>query len=516
MPRNEIFFRELLRLGRSARIYILRGISPLVIGLLLLVSVFIGDPQGGIHSFYWLTFVFNFFAFVAMPLLISGILHEEWQTNTLSVLFLAETSLATVLRGLLGSRVLLVVANLFACFPLLISVMNFGGVTVAQMVQFSTLMVFLTMLYGAFSLWGTCLFRRRETSLCFTFACLGLPQIIGMYWFQFGGAGTALPKLLGWVPAVAMMRLTQDRLPWSWAGDSGMDVLEFEPQVAHWGNSGDWLSINLLCLALTGLFILLARRALDRRLVAVPARHEPERSATSKPHEVIIGNPIRWLVLKRFNPLFGLNIYVALTAVVLLAVGVEIADSFRSLPTVRYIVGLLGLVVMLWTFLWACLVSAQMWMEERTERTMELLLATPYTLDEVILWKVDALFWALVIPTAMYSVLVPAWLWESQIAPPLWLRLFLLLPFTMCCFLYSYVALFLVVYLTIFFAMKSTSAVQAVLSTVGVLGGAVFLNLFGFMLEVRPIIVVALVFDVVVICSFVPLFRRRLRAFELR
>ena len=86
----------------------------------------------------------------------------------------------------------------------------------------------------------------------------------------------------------------------------------------------------------------------------------------------------------------------------------------------------------------------------------------------------------------------------------------------MCCFLYSYVALFLVVYLTIFFAMKSTSAVQAVLSTVGVLGGAVFLNLFGFMLEVRPIIVVALVFDVVVICSFVPLFRRRLRAFELR
>ena len=77
MPRNEIFFRELLRLGRSARIYILRGISPLVIGLLLLVSVFIGDPQGGIHSFYWLTFVFNFFAFVAMPLLISGILHEE-------------------------------------------------------------------------------------------------------------------------------------------------------------------------------------------------------------------------------------------------------------------------------------------------------------------------------------------------------------------------------------------------------------------------------------------------------
>lgn len=147
---------------------------------------------------------------------------------------------------------------------------------------------------------------------------------------------------------------------------------------------------------------------------------------------------------------------------------------------------------------------------------MELLLATPYTLDEVILWKVDALFWALVVPTAMYSALVPALLWPSQAAQPLWLRLFLLLPFTMCCFLYSYVGLFIVVYLTIFFAIKATTAVQAVLSTVGFLGGAVFLNLFGLMVGVRSVIVLAIVLDVVILCSFVPLFRRRLRAFELR
>ena len=516
MARNEIFFRELLRLGRSARVYVLRGLPPLAIGMLLLVSVFVEDPQGGIHSFYWLTFVFNFFAFAAMPLLVSGILHEEWQTNTLSVLFLADTSLATILRGILGSRVLLVVANLFACFPLLISVMNFGGVTVAQMVQFSTLMVSLTMLYGAFALWGTCLFRRRETSLCFTFACLGLPQIIAMYWFQFGAAGSALPRLLGWVPAVAMMRLTHDRLPWIWSGDAWADDLPLNSRTALWGHAGDWLSLNLLCLALTGLFILLARRELDRRLVAARGPSELRRSPVSKPHRVIVGNPIRWLVLRRFNPLFGLNRYVVLTGVIVLAVGVEIADTFLPLPTMRHVVGLLGLVVMLWTFLWACLVSAQLWLEERTERTMELLLATPYTLDEVILWKVDALFWALVLPTAMYSVLVPALLWQSQLAQPLWLRLFLLLPFTMCCFLYSYVGLFIVVYLTIFFAMKATSAVQAVLSAVGALGGAVFLNLFGFWLGAGPIIILALVFDVVVLCGFVPLFRRRLRSFELR
>jgi hypothetical protein len=78
------------------------------------------------------------------------------------------------------------------------------------------------------------------------------------------------------------------------------------------------------------------------------------------------------------------------------------------------------------------------------------------------------------------------------------------------------VGLFIVVYLTIFFALKATSAVQAVLSAVGTLGGAVFLNLFGFWLGAGPIVVLALLFDVVVLCGFVPLFRRRLRAFELR
>lgn len=516
MARNEILYRELLRLGRSARVYLLRGIAPLAIGLLLLASVFLEDPQGGIHSFYWLMFVFNVFAFVAMPLLISGILHEEWQANTLAVLFLAETSLATVLRGLLSSRVLLVLANLFACFPLLISVMNFGGVTRAQMVQFATLMVSLTMFYGAFAMWATCLFHRRETSLCFTFTCLGLPQIIGTYWFYFAVPGVALPKVLGWVPAVAMMRLTQGELPWLWFGDAGTYASYLSEKTALWGQAGDWLSLNLLYLVSTALFLMLARRQLDRRLVVVPAPSENERPARSRRHDVIVGNPIRWLVLKRFSPLFGLNRYLALAVAVVLAVGVEIADTFTPLPTARHIVGLLGIVIMIWTFLWACLVSAQMWLEERTERTMELLLATPYTLDEVILWKVDALFWALVIPTAMYSVLVPSSLWQSQMAQPLWLRLFLLLPFTMCCFLYSYVGLFIVVYLTIFFAIKAATAVQAVLSTVGFLGGAVFLNLFGFMVGLESLVVLALAVDVVVLCSFVPLFRRRLRAFELR
>ena len=75
----------------------------------------------------------------------------------------------------------------------LLNHMNAAGSTAAQMVQFSTLMVSLTMLYGAFALWGTCLFHRRETSLCFTFACLGLPQIVAMYWFffYFGAPGAA-------------------------------------------------------------------------------------------------------------------------------------------------------------------------------------------------------------------------------------------------------------------------------------------------------------------------------------
>lgn len=513
MARNEILFRELLRLGRSARIYLLRGLPPLAIGLLLLAAVFLEDPQAGIHSFYWLTFVFNIFSFIAMPLLISGILHEEWQANTLSVLFLAETSLAAVLRGILGSRVVLVLANLFACFPLLISVMNFGGVTADQMVQFSTLIVSLTILYGAFAMWGTCLFRRREPSLCFTFACLGLPQIIGLYWFHFGTLATPLPKWLGWIPAVAMLRLTDGALPWSMFGEGGSESDAADPKTLLWGQAGDCLSLNLICLAAAGLFIVLARRQLDRRLVIAPPVSELVREASSKPHEIIVGNPIRWLVLKRFNPLFGVNKYLALTLATLLAAGVEVVDTYVPMPTMRHIAGLLGVVIMIWTFLWACLVSAQTWLEERTERTMELLLATPYTLDEVILWKVDALFWALVIPTAMYSVLMPSLLWQSQVAQPLWMRLFLLLPFTMCCFLYSYVGLFVVVYLTIFFAMKATSAVQAVLSTVGLLGGAVVLNVVSLG---SPFLVLALIVDVGILCSFVPLFRRRLRAFELR
>ena len=235
MERNEIFFRELLRLGRSGKTYYLRSVAPLAIGALLLALFVTDDPQVGIHSFVWLTLIFNLFSFMATALLISGILHEEWQSNTLSVLFLAETSLGTVVRGILGSRVLLVLANLFACFPLLLSVMSFGGVNAAQMFLFASLLVSLTVFYGAFALWGTCLIRRREVSLLFIFGLVGLPQVIGLYVYNF--AQGTLPKWIAWIPSVALSRLTDDVLPWTWFGDS-LTASPFNTR--GWGQSGDW------------------------------------------------------------------------------------------------------------------------------------------------------------------------------------------------------------------------------------------------------------------------------------
>ena len=87
----------------------------------------------------------------------------------------------------------------------------------------------------------------------------------------------------------------------------------------------------------------------------------------------------------------------------------------------------------------------------------------------------------------------------------------------MCCFLYSFVGLFVVVYLTIFFAISANSAVHAVMSTLSLLGGVVLVNILGFVYGLETgLFVLALVFDVVLLCTFIPLFRRRLTSFELR
>ena len=515
MERNEIFFRELLRLGRSGKVYTLRSIAPLAIGALLLALFVADDPQAGIHSFVWLTVVFNLFSFVAIALLISGILHEEWQSNTLSVLFLAETSLGAVLRGILGSRVLLVLANLFACFPLLLSVMSFGGVNGEQMLQFSTLMVSLTIFYGAFALWGTCLIPRRESSLCFIFACVGLPQIIGLYAYNFVSGG--LPRWTAWIPSVALSRLTEDVLPWTRFGGEPVSTGE-AGNATSWSLAGDWLSLNVLFVSFAAFFLVLARGRLGARL-RVPVAERVRASGRTEPSSFkpIVGNPLSWLVLKRFDPLFRIPKIVALGGAVTLSVGFEVVDSQLQNSVVRHAIGLLGLVIMGWTCLWACLVSAQMWMEERTERTLELLLATPFTRDEVILWKVDALFWALVTPTAMYSLLLPASFWQSQSLADLWVRLFLLVPALLCCFLYSYVALFVIVYLTIYFAIAANSAVQAVLSTLGLVGSVLLVNVLGFVYGINTgLFFLVLVADIALLCTFIPLFRKRIRAFELR
>ncbi len=524
MERNEILFRELLRLGRARRTYFLRGVAPLAIGVLLLALFVSENVQTGIYAFRWLMVAFNVFAFVAMPLLISGVLHEEWQSNTLSVLFLAETTLSSILRGILGSRVIIVLASLVACFPLLISVMNFGGVTSTQMVQFSTLIVSLTVFYGAFAMWANCVCRTREMALLFTFGILGVPQLVCAYWFQIGAKEWgSLPEALGIAPSVVMLQLTEGTIPWGWSGRHG--------QWAGAASLGEgfqfgWLSLQFISLALASVFFLLARRSLGRRIVtsegakasgpadAPPVRVEEKRG---REHTTIVGNPISWLVLKRFDPLFGVPKLVAVVIAFALTIGLEVLDETVSVAVARDAVLFLGLALMAWTFLWACLVSAQMWMEERTERTMELLLATPYTLDEVILWKVDALFWALIAPATMYSALCSTAIWSFQHGTSLALKLFLIAPFTLCCFLYSYVGLFVVVYVTIFFAMRAASAVQAVLSTFGLIGATIFVNLLGFGLGTESgLFLIAVLYDFVLLAAFVPAFRKRLRTFELR
>lgn len=517
MIRNEVFFRELLRIGRSSPVYWLRGAAPLAIATILLVLASRGDPQAGIHAFEWLTYGFEVFVLIAMPLLVSGILHEEWHSNTLAVLFLSDTSLGTVLRGILGSRIVLVLANLLACFPIILSVMSFGGVNAAQMFQFSTLLVSLAGFYGAFALWGACLIQRREISLIFIFACLGIPQLLGFFLYRFAPGYT---DSIAWLPSVALSRLTEDVLPWTWWGEAAVSLTPTGSS-SYFGSSGNWLSLNILLLAAAVLFFALARRRLEKAVSVFAAPTEPDHLPSPTPakrsHKPIVGNPISWLVLKRFDPLFGIPKKVALVVTIFLAVGFEVVDTAHKIQAARHAVWLLGLVIMGWTFLWACLVSAQMWMEERTERTLELLLATPFTRDEVILWKVDALFWALVTPTAMYSVLVPAFLWRSANLDALPWRLFLLLPLPMCCFLYSYVALFAIVYVTIFFAIKANSAVQAVLSTLGFFGGLIFFNLVFFVGGLgNGLFLIALVGDVVLLIAFVPWFRKRLSSFEFR
>ncbi len=508
MERNEVLFRELLRLGRTASFYVLRSIPPLAIGgLLLVLSSLDSGSQAGIESFEWIVVGFNIFTFAAMSLLVSGVLAEEWQSNTLSVLVLADTSVGAILRGILGSRVLVVLANLCACLPLFVAIMSFGGVGKIQMFQFSGLLVSLTVFYGAFSLLASSVVKKREMSLLLSFLIIGLPQLVSLYVVE---RVQALPWL-AWSPAVAMKRLTEHALPWTWS----MHSVEGGNR---WGASGNWLILNVGLLLCAAVFVWLARRTLVSGADLSPGRSQLKAAKVAE-FKPIVGNPISWLVLKRFDPLLGVPKAFALSATCVLAIGFEVWDTFFMQQPARDAVALIGFVVMAWTFLWACLVSAQMWMEERTERTLELLLATPYTRDEVILWKVDALFWALIVPTAMYSLLLPAKIWSSVALGSIAMRVFLIIPFTMCCFLYSYVGLFVVVYVTIFFSIRASSAVHAVLATLGSIGGVVFLHVLAFVVggsSAAGLIGLVVVFDVVLIAAFVPAFRSRLHRFELR
>ena len=499
---NSVLSRELLRSGRSLRLFLLRGIVPLAIGALVVAFFLVRDPQAGIRSFAFVTFVFNLFALVAMPVLVSGVLYEEWHANTLSVLMLTETTLGEVLRGLLGSRVLLVISNLFACFPVLISLMTFGGITATQLIQFSFLMVSLCVLYGSVSLWVTCLVRGREKTLGILFTVLGAPQAVALYLVRFVDVPVDGP--LSWVPSIAMYRLTLDALPWT--GGS--------PAARGWG--GHWLGLNVACLGIALVFFLLSYYRVGKALVAGRDSQGPSEvgmSARGRSRLPIRGNPLSWLVLKRFHPLFGLPSTLALATGVILVLGAELLgvylQSYKETP--RLICGFLGVAVMGWTFLWACLVAAQTWMEERTQRTLELILATPFTLEEIILWKVDALFWALVTPTVLYSFLLSAFV---PVGGNPVLRLVVLVPATICSFLYSYVGLLVVVYVTIFFAIRAANTVQAVLLTFGSLGGVLAINAVALRLGAPGAFLFVFLLDGVVVFGFLPAFRRRLRSFE--
>jgi len=531
MLTNSILVRELLRAGRSLRVYLLRGLVPLGLASLMLAFFLSRDPQAGIHSFQWITIFFNVVALVAMPMLVSGVLHEEWQGNTLSVLILSETSLGSILRGLLASRVILTLGNLLAAFPVLISLMVFGGVTAEQLLQFALLMLSLTLFYGAFALLGTCLIRNREKALGFTLFSLGLPQGFAAF---FVSSGVLAPKgVVSWIPSVALSQLTRQPLAWTPFSRPSFDPLAAATEVgaatSFPGVGGvDWVSLNMtylfLALVLFGLSCWRVGRNLEQGATGGAAtggvgrgrggkRRSSRATAESAAHRPIRGNPLSWLVLKRFDPLLGLNHKLAVALAAAVTIGVSIVDEVSSIPLVRASCGFVGLVVMAWTFFWACFVSAQTWVEERAQRTLELILATPYTLDEIILWKVDALFWALVSPTIVYSLLVYN-LIPSGVG--LGAQIILLIPITIVSFLYSYVALLVIVYLTIFFAIRSVNTVQAVLLALGSLSGLGLLHFFVILLAGSSGILALLLLDAVLFVAFLPAFRKRIRAFEPR
>jgi hypothetical protein len=516
MLENSVLSRELLRSGRSYRVYLLRGLIPLAIGGLMIALFFRGDPQAGIHSLQFLTLFVHLLVLVGMPTLVAGVLYEEWHSNTLSVLLLTDMSLDSILRGLLTSRVILVLSNLVACFPVLISLMLFGGVTFVQLVQFSLLMVSLALLYGAYGLLGACLIGSREKALGAILFSLAVPQILVLFLVQSDRLSVA--GFASWLPAVALLRLTEQVLPWTWfAGDAGAAIpLAPSTAVLLSADGADWLSINLLYVGLAIVCFVISRHRVGRRLDQGPSSLGSSSTAKAQPyvdveHKPIRGNPLSWLVLKRFDPLLGLPPRLAVALTFALTIGVQVLDLGFAVKAPRYMLGFLGLVLMAWTFFWACMVSAQTWIEERVDRTLELLLATPYSLDEIILWKVDALFWALVTPTIIYSVLV--FNLFTEVLQSVLLQAVVLVPFAICCFLYSYVGLLIVVYLTIYFAIRATNTAQAIFWTFGSLGGLAFLNASCVLLGGLGVMLLCVV-DGLALCLFLPSFRGRLRSFE--
>ena len=403
--------KELIELSGLRRTYVVRVAfaAALMLGLFITVNtaqvMISGNPAHliGIGRIVFSSLVFWLFfsVLLLLPGMVASAFPRERDHGTLALLILTGLPPWRIVTEKMIGRLVPMGTLLFAAFPLLAFTYAMGGVTMAQLVNTSYLLVVTCLQVGAFAIMVSVVSRTARGAVLRAYGA-GLIFVAGVLivsipiWLPLGGRGIPV------APILALLRLQE---PGTFAGL----VLESVPSLIV---AGLCLWNAAACLARAG--------RLDSSVSDI--HHTGSRVGSTPPlsyrrDSLPDDQPLAWRERGRDAAPWYLLLAYLVFLCVLLALGPLFGSSYyRGLPAtpVEYVILSLAL-------LFVVLVTqqgARAFVAEREHRTLEVLLTTPLSGTEIVqqkAWQIRRLLQASAVIFAVLFGVEAAW--ETQLPP---------------------------------------------------------------------------------------------------
>jgi ABC-type transport system involved in multi-copper enzyme maturation permease subunit len=363
--------RELRVAARLAATYRNRTIAAWLVTLAALTmhlfgSVTLSRSQIGVHMFHTLSFLTLIFCALEGARKTADCLSEEKREGTLGLLFLTDLKGYDVVLGKLAGASLSSVYGLFAIFPVLSFPMLEGGVMPGEYWRMMLALVNILFFSLSAGMFVSACSRHESRAMAWTFALVAAFLILPSW--------SGIPLVERFSPAYAYSRAFSLDYP-------------KDPQ-------GYWLSLGiaqaLIWLMLSCASVLLPRWWEDTPTVRVswfrrrrPSRRDPHSEELRK--EMLANNPAFWLAGRDSG-----NNLLLWILIVLICICGWLALSYQKRSSAWAIFGLawaVNLIFKIRVAAQACHCLA----EARRNNALEMLLATPLTVNEIISGQIHAI-----------------------------------------------------------------------------------------------------------------------------